>query len=186
MGWGKTFWVLLFLGGLYTAQGQAANGGLCSYDTSNSQNLPYATCVFPTCPIGANCCPPTIDKTTATIVYNEPTIQWNDQCPDTTVEGACWGVQMTFTLEVAATSTNGVAYIGVNLSQETNDQRIRKLYWGKTGTQDSSGRYVLDTSLIAYVPPGQRLMLEVHELCAQDNDNNEGCIIPLGSQVLSN
>lgn len=181
-------WALLLVGVAFSSNGYAerTHGGLCSYDTTSDPSLPYATCVFPTCPIGANCFPPTIDKSTATIAYNEPLIQWNDKCPDTTIEGACWGVQMSFTLQVSATSPNGIAYVGVNLSQETAGQRVRKLYWGKVGTQDAQGRYVLDTSLIAYVPPGQRLMLEVHELCAQDTTNNQGCIIPLGSQILSN
>jgi hypothetical protein len=184
MGWGK--YIVLGLAWLALPALAATHGGLCSYDSTSSPTLPYATCIFPTCPVGANCFPPTIEKSTAQIAYSEPLIRWQDICPDSTVTGACWEVHMDFDLRVTVTSPNGVSYVGVNLSKEIGGQRVRNKYWAKALSKDSTGRFQLTTTLIAYVPPGQRMMLEVHELCAQDATNNQGCIIPLGGQILAN
>lgn len=183
---GNKFFIGFFLLLLCAAQSFAEmDGGLCTYETTGNNQLPYATCVLPTCPTGANCFPPTIDKKTAEIKYAEPLIRWQEICPDATLSGACWEVHMDIELRVTATSPNGVSYVGVNLSKEVNGQRVRNKYWAKALSKDTSGRYKLATTLISYVPPGNRLMLEVHELCAQDSSNNQGCIIPLNNRVLN-
>ncbi len=152
----------------------------CTYDSGATPGLPTATCGFPSCPSGFDCLPPTINKQTANISYSEPAIQWRDSCPDTTLQGACWEVHMDFTALIAATDPSGVSFIGVNLASEVNNKRTFKTFWGQVAQTDSQGRYSMTGTVIAYVPPGQQLLVTVYELCSRDGQSNEGCVFPLG------
>ncbi len=162
---------------------QMANASpTCSYDTSTTPGLPIATCAFPSCPSGFDCMPPVVDKTTANVTYGQPLIAWRGTCPDNNFQSSCWEVHMDFTALIAATDASGVDYVGVNLAQEVSNRRTFKKYWSRVtpDKKDAQGRYTMTGTAVAYVPPGQQLLLSVYELCSRDSINNEGCIFPLG------
>lgn len=176
-------WKLLLLSGLLTA---AAQAGLCTTELSPS-GLPKASCHFPSCPEGNDCQPPSIEKGSASIEYHEPLIKWEDSCSDKAITptGACWEVYVDFKLKLGATDPSGVASIGVHLSQEVSAKRIFKKYFGKVTGQTGHGGYLMEATLVTHVPPGQRLDIDVYELCARDGVGNEGCILPGKGKALS-
>jgi len=157
-----------------------ANGGICNFNSGTSPGLPTATCAFPTCPSGIDCLPPAVDKSSAKLTYNEPLIQWHEACPDTGIQSVCWEVHIDFQVKLAATDVRGINYIGVNLAQEVSNQRTFKKYWGPVSEKDTSGRYTMTGTVVAYTPPGQQLLLSIYQLCARDGNNNEGCVFPIG------
>src|SRR5580698_1688160 len=123
----------------------ASSAAFADYCTFNNTipALPSASCLFPTCPTGDDCLPPTITKTTATITYLDPLIVWQQNCSDKTVETACWQASLQFDLDIAATDPSGVSKIGVNLAQEVAGRRVFQKFWGTAdpSTLDSQGRY---------------------------------------------
>jgi len=174
MGWGKTFFLTLIIS--VSSMARTPNG-LCTYEPA-SQGLPKALCSFPSCPVGSDCLPPTIDKFAAAIEYYEPLLQWKDTCPNQSIPNACWEVYIDFRFKVAATDPAGVSTIGVHIAQEVDARRIFKKYWGKAERKDAQGRFEMSAGVVAHVPPGQRLELAVYELCARDSLGNEGCSLP--------
>jgi len=151
--------------------------GLCVQETA-SPGIPKAICTFPSCPTGGDCQAPVIEKSNPLVEYLEPLLRWQDDCKDDNVNGSCWEVYIEFKLKLGASDPAGIAQIGVNLYTEVNAQRFFKRYYGPAQMKDSYGRYEMSSSLIAHVPPGQRLELGVYELCARDKQGNDGCALP--------
>ena len=173
MGWDKRLLLTFCL------LGTAAYGGLCTYDKS-VPGLPKASCHFPSCPEGIDCQPPTIEKASAVIDFKEPLMKWADFCPDRNLgPGPCWEVYVDFKAEFNATDPAGISAIGVHLAQEVSARRLFRKYVGTVTKKNTKGKWEMEGTMAAHVPPGQRLEIDVYELCARDGRNNEGCILPL-------
>jgi len=176
MRWG-TYVFLFLIASQQLAFGEFADG-LCQTEITGSPGLPKATCYFPSCPVGADCMPPTIDRKTAQIEFYEPLIQWKDTCPNTAWSSACWEVHLDFKFRMGAVDPSGVSFIGVHLAHEVDNKKFFKKFWVKAQQKDSTGKFALESGMVVHVPPGQRLELSVFELCAKDGINNEGCVLP--------
>jgi hypothetical protein len=148
---------------------------VCKIDNPSSP-LPSQTCLVPSCLTGADCLPPSIEGSSAKIIFNEPLLQWKDHCPQGT--GACWQMYIDFTFLLAASDPTGMKDIGVNIATEVNARRTFQKFWGSAGQRDTEGRYSFSGGMTVLVPPGQRLEMSVFEICARDAVGNEGCVVP--------
>lgn len=164
--------------------GGTARAGLCQQDKS-APGIPKTSCYFPSCPEGNDCLPPTINRDSATISYQEPLLKWMDVCSDKSLSGACWEVYIDFHFEVDATDPSGVAAVGVHLAQEVNAKRIFRKYIATVDRKNPRNKYEMNATLVSHVPPGQRLDLDVYELCARDGAGNEGCVLPMRRGLFS-
>ncbi len=180
----KLFLILIALSFHGTIQATQTIRGLCTTDGS-VPGLPKAVCAFPSCPSGGDCQPPSIDKNNPFIDYFEPLLRWQDSCTGEGLSGPCWEVYIDFRLRLAATDSAGINQIGAHMWAESNTKRTFKRYWGAATVKDSYGRYDMTATIIAHVPPGQRLELGVYELCAKDKNGNAGCVEPSKSRNLS-
>lgn len=175
------FTVSVFISSLFFSAGALASDfadGLCNFTATSNPGLNKAICYFPSCPTGADCQAPLIDKSSAKIEYYEPLLQWKDSCPNQTLGSSCWEVYVDFKFRVLANDPAGVSAVGLNLASEVESQRVLKKFWVKAEKRDAQGRYELAGGIVAHVPPGKRLELAVHELCARDLLQNESCVPP--------
>lgn len=165
--------------------GATAFAGLCSMDKT-VPGLPKASCQMPSCPAGIDCQPPEIDRNSAKAVYGEPLIRWQDICSEPLLaNGPCWEVFLDFKMEFDAKDASGIASVGANLAQEVSARRIFKKFMASVTTKGASGKWEMQGTMTAHVPPGQRLDVDVYELCARDTHGNESCALPFRRQELS-
>ncbi len=152
--------------------------GLCSMDKT-VPGLPKASCQMPSCPQGIDCQPPEIDRDRAVISYKEPLIRWQDICAEPSFDkGPCWEVFLDFAVQFDAKDAAGISSIGANLAQEVSARRIFKKFMASVNTKGKSGKWEMQGTMTAHVPPGQRLDIDVYELCARDASGNEACALP--------
>ncbi|MCB9255336.1 MAG: hypothetical protein H6617_11700 [Bdellovibrionaceae bacterium] len=151
--------------------------GGCQYSTT-TPGIPTATCQVPLCPTGGDCAPPTIDKQSAQIRFDEPLYRWTNVCPENEGSASCWEVQFGAGLEISATDPSGIRAIGLNIALESGSHREFKKVWVENPIF-SSGRYSGNVNVRTNVAPGRTLSISVYELCAKDARGNTGCAFPL-------
>ncbi|MCB0404596.1 MAG: hypothetical protein KDD51_07395 [Bdellovibrionales bacterium] len=156
---------------------ETLSGG-CQYSTT-SPGIPTATCQVPMCPTGGDCSPPTVDKSTAQVRFDEPLYRWTNVCPENEGNASCWEVQFGANLELAANDPSGVQAIGLNIALESGSHREFKKVWVENPTLLSNWRYSGSVNVRTNVAPGRTLSISVYELCARDNRGNTACVFPL-------
>jgi hypothetical protein len=119
----RWFWLLGIT--VLAATGEA---GLCKKESPDGP-LPHAVCLFPFCPNGGDCFPPTVDPSSVFVDYDEPYIQWHDKCPDDEITGACWDVYVRTRFRLTATGPLGVAAIGAQVKQLVEDREMVTKLW---------------------------------------------------------
>lgn len=150
--------------------------GICTFDTS-VPGLPKALCQFASCLGGSDCLSPSITRENATIEIGQPWGRWSTNCPSPS-RSPCWEAKFKIIFRLAATDPSGVKEIGVNLRHEQSGPSVFTKVWGKASSKDPNGRFVLSEDFNAFVNPGSRIEIGVFELCAKDNLDNEGCVLP--------
>ncbi len=172
------------VGILSLGSGHSAYAGLCSMDKT-VPGLPKASCQMPSCPQGIDCQAPEITREASRIDYKEPLIRWQDICSEPALaSGPCWEVFLDFKVMFDAKDASGIASIGVNLAQEVSARRLFKKFMASVSTKGASGKWEMQGTMTAHVPPGQRLDIDVYELCARDTNGNEACALPFRRQEL--
>lgn len=162
----------------------SAQAGLCSMDKT-VPGLPKASCQMPSCPQGIDCQPPEINRDAAKIEYKEPLIRWQDICSEPALaSGPCWEVFLDFKVQFDARDASGIASVGANLAQEVSARRLFKKFMAGVSNKGPSGKWEMQGTMTAHVPPGQRLDIDVYELCARDTNGNESCALPFRRQDL--
>jgi hypothetical protein len=176
MGRSKLSWIYQLVVTVFCVSSVVSRAdGMCKVENPSSP-LPTQTCFVPSCLTGSDCMPPAIDGASAKILFNDPLLQWKDNCPQGT--GSCWQMYIDFTFMVAANDPSGMKEIGVNIATEVNAKRTFQKFWGKADQRDAQGRFNFMGALSILVPPGQRAEMSVFELCARDSLGNEGCVVP--------
>ncbi|MEZ4749764.1 MAG: hypothetical protein R3B54_03795 [Bdellovibrionota bacterium] len=130
-------------------------------------------------PYGGDCTPPTLDKQSAQVRFDEPLYRWANVCPDGEGNASCWEVQFGAGLEIAANDPSGIRAIGLNIALEAGYQREFKKVWVENPSLLSGGRYSGNFSVRTNVAPGRTLSISVYELCVRDGRGNTSCVFPL-------